>query len=410
MKNFQYILLISFFFVAFNVNAQKNYKKGYVVLGSGDTLRGMIDYRNWDTFFKKISFIDSKNKEKNYHVTNLKCFFVQEVNETYHSYIGKVDNSRGKNLSFNTLSDFLNFSEITISDTLFVRELIGTKQIMFFTSRDAIGNPHFFISKDNLEIKYLMYHEFLLYAKQGGKTFYPVKRYRQEMLSYLGDCENIVKELDKLAYTEESMKKIFLYYSQCKGYSKEILLQNEAVSKKDRQKLSFGVVGGLALNSYSFYSTLASYRYPVNPTPMFGVFVDFPISRNFQRLSINNQLMYYSFNAKAEKLPPTSPIDVIDKKGSYIKNNLLIKYKFLPLKKISPFVKGGISLGYQLLAEEPSTITNRNVSTGLLFGLGIDAKRTSIFVMYEYNSVSAVITENLRILSFNISYSLLFKK
>ncbi len=39
-----------------HANAQKNLRKGLVVLKSGDTLQGWIDYRNWHTTPRVINF------------------------------------------------------------------------------------------------------------------------------------------------------------------------------------------------------------------------------------------------------------------------------------------------------------------------------------------------------------------
>ncbi len=409
MKTVQTIIIFFLLFIVSTAYAQKNYKKGYVVLNSGDTLQGTIDYRNWDSRFDQITFYANK-KEQKYEVKTIKCFFIEEVNETYRSYIGKIDNSRGQRQTYTTLKGFLNSEGITTYDTLFVRELIATKKLAFFIAKDKIGKVSFFVSKDNSIISPVLYHEFIL-NNEKGDLLYPVKLYKQQLLSYIGDCETINKELDRLEYTEEAMRKIFLYYTKCKNELAEIRERKETVAEKERKKSSFGVVGGLALNFFTFSGISEDYTYSVNPTPTFGLFIDAPIGRNLQRLSFNNQLMFYSFNVKKEN--SSIYYSITDRKGSYIKNNFLFKYKFAPLKKVNPFVKGGLTLGYQFLPLESATERNRTVSFGYLFGFGLNVKRTALFLTYDRNIVTenyVYFSEALHILSFSMSYSLFSPK
>jgi hypothetical protein len=74
MKTIQTIIIFFCLLIVSAAYAQKNYKKGYVVLNSGDTLQGSIDYRNWDTHFKQITFYANK-KEQKYEVKSYQMIF-----------------------------------------------------------------------------------------------------------------------------------------------------------------------------------------------------------------------------------------------------------------------------------------------------------------------------------------------
>ncbi len=406
------LLLLSFFCVAESY-AQKNYKKGYVVLTAGDTLQGAIDYRNWNSFFDKISFYSNK-KETDYKVTDLMAFYIQEVNENYRSFTGRIDSTRGLNMKFAGLGTFLKSPSRTSLVSIFVRELIGTNQFSIFITNDAKGRVHFFAKKDSIAIQPLIFHEFVL---SESSSLYPVKLYQQQLFSLMGDCENIAVKLNDLAYTESGMRKIFFAYSQCKNYTGVVRERQQTQEEKERKKPIFGIVGGLALNSFKFTSSPQArnspqnYDYPLSLMPNLGVFFELPLGRNLQRVAFTNQLMFFAFNAKVEKLDPNSLI--IDRKGSYIRNNLLLKYKILPLKKINPFFQGGFSLGYQLLPKELSTERNKKLSMAFIFGLGLAAKKSSISITYDFNGVTkdySYFGESLNTLSFNISYNLVALK
>ncbi len=60
--------------VFYSVSAQKNFKNGWVVLNNGDTLKGQINYRQWNANPTQIEF--KANKTVTYTVNDLKAFTV----------------------------------------------------------------------------------------------------------------------------------------------------------------------------------------------------------------------------------------------------------------------------------------------------------------------------------------------
>ncbi|HVW12413.1 MAG TPA: outer membrane beta-barrel protein [Mucilaginibacter sp.] len=78
MKNFISYLLLALFLPLF-ASSQSNYKPGYVVKLNGDTVRGFIDYREWEFNPDAISFKQSIADEaaKTYGVNDIKYFNVE---------------------------------------------------------------------------------------------------------------------------------------------------------------------------------------------------------------------------------------------------------------------------------------------------------------------------------------------
>ena len=83
--------------------AQTNYKEGFVVNTGGDTLRGYIDYREWNFSPSKISFRTSEGSGniQDFNPSNSRYFEITGM-EAYRSYDGPItmDKVDKDNLSF----------------------------------------------------------------------------------------------------------------------------------------------------------------------------------------------------------------------------------------------------------------------------------------------------------------------
>src|ERR1700733_3263657 len=80
MTQFYKLLFLLFLLPLFTL-AQSNYKPGYVVTLKGDTLRGFIDYKGWDSNPTAISFKKaiSDNKPKVLTISNIGFFNIEGV-------------------------------------------------------------------------------------------------------------------------------------------------------------------------------------------------------------------------------------------------------------------------------------------------------------------------------------------
>jgi hypothetical protein len=76
MKYFYKLLFAAFLMPVISI-AQSNYKPGYVVTLKGDTLTGLIDYREWNNNPKNIRFKNSHdNVPVNYSTGDSHAFAV----------------------------------------------------------------------------------------------------------------------------------------------------------------------------------------------------------------------------------------------------------------------------------------------------------------------------------------------
>src|SRR5437588_1907278 len=92
MKSFYTIL---FTVLSSAVLAQSNYHEGYVVKNNGDTLKGYIDYREWENNPKSINFRISKDDKRTqqFAPATIRAFGISGM-EAYISYTGLISNDR----------------------------------------------------------------------------------------------------------------------------------------------------------------------------------------------------------------------------------------------------------------------------------------------------------------------------
>src|ERR1700733_6331117 len=90
MTQFYKLLFLLFLLPLFSL-AQSNYKPGYVVTLKGDTLRGFIDYREWDSNPNAINFktIAANKTAQSFTPADIVYFNIDDM-ETYQTYTGKI--------------------------------------------------------------------------------------------------------------------------------------------------------------------------------------------------------------------------------------------------------------------------------------------------------------------------------
>ncbi|MDP9048926.1 MAG: hypothetical protein M3N14_12380, partial [Bacteroidota bacterium] len=80
-----------FFLIPFLSIAQSNYKPGYVITSKGDTLRGFINYQNWDSNPTAIAFKSAQGdrNRQTFTVNDISLFTVTGF-VTFKKFVGSV--------------------------------------------------------------------------------------------------------------------------------------------------------------------------------------------------------------------------------------------------------------------------------------------------------------------------------
>jgi hypothetical protein len=359
---------------------QKNMQPGYIVTAQDDTIKGFIDNRVWKKNPGKIYFSHTVEAvTKSYSPAELKSFGV--ANDIYVSAIVITDAS-----PYRATSQAPVFNDTKAYDTVFLQSLIrGDKSLYYYM--DINNMEHYFIGNGS-GFDLLGYKR---YEKKDSLDHVYVaedKRYLGQLNFYLQDCKTILGQLKDLRYEQSELTDLFQYYYTCTG--KTIKFQNK-VEKKTNQ---FGIIAGLSLTNFEFIdgpTYLKESVYSTSANFSGGMFFDLMFRRKAGRLSLYNELQYYSFIADA--VYEQNYQTITTKIGfNYLQMNNMIRFRF-PLKNAYPFFNAGFSTGFGFSETNyvhHSNSTNEGVAVeelnklnlGIPMGMGIKIKKYSFEIRY----------------------------
>jgi hypothetical protein len=398
------ILIVALLMAGSNVFGQVNFQPGYVVSLQGDTLKGYIDYRNWEKNPKLISFSETpEGSRQEFHALGIRSFFVS--GDLYEGAIVKVETS-------STMTDGLTykFEPELRTDTVFVRALVrGEKSLYHYHYTDAT------VAKDQLYIRTENGLDLLIFKSyfrdytgddnyKGTKTVAQNNRYINQLALYLQDCPGIQKKFRGIRYNSKSVKRLFDSYYGCTN--KEARFEEKEV----KYPLEVGVLLGGTQTSLRFSSVMATpftrVSFPSDVSFTGGLFFDLIRARNHGKWSMNNELVYTSYKTAAF-------YEVTKDNGSgfyeyydfqleyaYVKLNTMFRFKY-PIGQMYVFINAGMSNGFMVRGmdsqkavrgfpsgervNEGNIFTNgvRKYEQGYLGGLGVRYKRYALEARYE---------------------------
>jgi hypothetical protein len=132
------IAITAALFLPFFSSAQSNYKPGYIVDLKGDTLKGNIDYREWEKNPKQVSFKSSARAVTVYTPQNAKAFSVDGL-EYYEQHTVKVSLDRIDA----TIAGGVVDSSYRM-DTVFLKTLTRGRYLSLYSYADDI-KPRFYV-------------------------------------------------------------------------------------------------------------------------------------------------------------------------------------------------------------------------------------------------------------------------
>ncbi|MBT1709526.1 hypothetical protein KK062_14890 [Fulvivirgaceae bacterium PWU5] len=407
MNRFLFTLGLLAYTSLIKVSAQVDYRPGYVVSSQGDTIRGSVDYRNWLHNPKAISFRPSaQSVDHTYKPLEIRAFGV--AGDVYESAIVQVD------VSPTSVGELSESPEPQLqADTAFIRALItGEKSLyLYHTSNQRGKNEQLYIRKDG-QWELLIYKRYIrkqttANTQQNTQELVASNnRYIRQLAVYLQECSTIQKKMRSLRYGSTNLERLFHAYYQCTTAA-------PAYEKKpDKQLLEFGVLAGGVQTSIKFQvadglnrSTFARASFSNDFTFTGGLFLDIVRARNNRKWSVNNELVYTSFESEATNYTqiPTDnghAYTRINLEYSYLKLNTMVRFKY-PVGKVYLFANAGISNGIMLSGSDLQTDVRKLYSNttvteskafdngvesyelGFLGGLGVRYRRAAFETRYE---------------------------
>jgi len=352
--------LSTLFFILFlfcNVFGQKNFLPGYVLNKDKDTIKGFVDYRNWDKNPYKIIFKEaSSGPEKSYGVNDIEGFEVYG-SDIYKRAVVLLDMSA---VDMDRVYQRAEIEDKT--DTIFLRFLTQGRNLRVYEFVDH--KYHFFMQKEDGPIEELIYK--LRIDEQSG-NLRTIRGYVQQIKMALvetGITSEQSRAVDRMKYNASDFRKFF------SGLDGSLSSADTTKSKKGKKSSQFFAGAGITQQQLGFSAenpALNSLKFDHSVSYIIAAGVDFFSGRNFRNLVLRGELSLNEVQAKGSGKSKTGSTGT-GQHNEYLFKQINITptisflYKFLGNTKARPYL--GIGIGYNISTYPKHTLTYTNELTG----------------------------------------------
>ena len=338
MKSLNKLLLLFSLFPLLALG-QSNYQPGYVVNLNGDTIKGLIDYREWNINPKNIHFKTSQdNTAANYSTDNATAFAVTGK-EYFERFIVRV--SQGQ-VEMNKLSTTQDTSFLI--DTVFLRREATGKYLSFFSYSDEIKTRYYLLeTSENLPVE-LTYN---VYYSPGESSFVQYNK------KYLNQLESLALKYGVSSTAFEN--KILSTAYNASDLIKIVNHINGASAQQATVQSLWGVqwFGGVGVNCSSFKLTKLSILYGKAPFsnyvtsvfPKMGGGADFFPNATTKKLFIRGELVlsvnHYNVTVSDNSISPAFTLNSNQYNSSIIPQ---IGYNIYSAENLNVFMSAGVAL------------------------------------------------------------------
>lgn len=298
MKNFYKALLCAVLLPALSY-AQSNYKPGYVVNIKGDTLKGFIDFRDWDLSPTSIRFKTTAADIAPQKFTNKEILAFGVEGLLFQKYTGPISTdevkankiSNGRDTSFRI-------------DTVFIQVLQKGKNINLYSYTDDIKTRFYIGEAPNYTIKELGYRLYYNYSGndmngQNGVTVNENTYLKQ--LFALGNKYNVFDDhltqfLQKAQYSKSDILNVV---SKINNISESEYEQKYA----DHIKANFYIGAGLNIYSASGRNnSIIKYPSSTSVRPEFLSGINLILNPKSDKVELRGELLIASYNYSSVNL------------------------------------------------------------------------------------------------------------
>lgn len=396
MKNCLYILL--FILIHFSAATQSNFTKGIIISNKGDSINGMIDYRNWKYNPASINFVSETNEKTLLDASAIKGFIIPSAGETYSSFLAELDMLPGDP------DDAINnrFSDSPVlKKRIFLLQLVKHPAASLYLFADS-RKEHLYYVKRNEEPVELIHH---YVYDESIKQVQEITTYKEQLVDFFAACSDIANAAQTVKFAKKSIMDLLLKYIQCTVPGTTV-----DIKRKDPDLLTFGIIAGAIFNKYRIDGTntiLVDDNYSNTLSPLLGLSIDIGLSRNQHKWHIINEVVYKMHKTGSSFTRPYGSgyfrTNDVTLSLSYIQLNSIIRYVFQSNRSLSPFVNAGIGNGV-IVAENKNTLhttysfgTEENTKAldgpkkhefSLLVGVGLVLNKIQLELRYSASSKS----------------------
>jgi len=385
------ILLYLLVFSSIVARAQKNYVPAIVISQQNDSLRGFIDYRNWRVNPEQISFKqDLQANEQRFTAADIAGFLIPSENELYLSREVELD------VTVQTIDNLLATNErVMKNDTVFLLNIVkGAYNLYLFNDKN--DQPHFVYDSAGQAAKELRLIK--KRASDDANAIATINLYQQQLSFLFAGCPAVADKARYVRYSENALRNLFRDYHQCRNPSEKI-----AVKAKEKSGIRWGLLAGAGFNSISFSGShyLAAASYKNSTTPLAGLFLDIPVSRNRHQYWFSAEAFYKTEDASGS-FGNSNILEAwqeqVNLKFSYAQLNLLFRYLY-PKGTVKPFANVGWGNGIMISESKNERYRTdrkndaveaidgpRKHETTFLAGIGVQYKRIQLEARYAWSN------------------------
>lgn len=210
MKHFYKSLLVLLLLPLFSL-AQSNYKPGYIITLKGDTVRGFVNYREWNANPNSIEFKAANAVNGKKYLPAEIRFFSIDGQESYRQYTGPVS------MDYTDVGHMSNSRDTSFrTETVFLKVLQKGSKLALYSFADDI-KLRFFIAElpgyTPIELEYKLYFNYDAAAANGQKeATVNENTYMRQLFAlankYQGLSDDTQWQIEHAGYNKDDLLKI----------------------------------------------------------------------------------------------------------------------------------------------------------------------------------------------------------
>lgn len=393
------------------VRAQSDFKPGFVVLASGDTLRGLVDYRANVLSSKVARYKEAASATViTYTSADIKGYGFPG-DRYYASKYVKADSSQ-----------------------VFMEELVRSKINLY-----NMGGK-FYVEKEGLGLEELEVALREYYSQDGVLHRTSANKHVATLNKYMSDCMSMIEKIERAALTQSSLIRLIKEYNECSPGVPVVVFKEE----KRWFAVGFGVGVGINHTSLSFSAKDETYLHLENSdfgsstylVPSLMLNLRFPRISEYTSLQLEGGYFSTGYKDRSNTYDwfETKYENDMELSMSAVKLGLIARHEFSS-KKLQPFVNAGMAINLfqdreikhtqyvsrygsseERVRDDAEFVTNRqnNFIGGVGFLYGLPKGKLSAEIRYEYgldihshervNALSSYLSSSTNTISFTTGY------
>jgi hypothetical protein len=282
MTHFNKLVLL-FLLLPFFTNAQSNYKPGYIVTSKGDTLHGLIDYRQWDNNPGTVAFKKEPGQNNpEVFTTKTANSFVVTGQEYFEKYTVPVSQDA---VDVSNLGLKLDTSYRV--DTVFLQVINKGRFVTLYRYKDEVKERFYLLETGQKQPYELAYHAF--YNRDESEAAQYVKRFRTQLQNVAQkngiSSDHLTHEISGSSYSETDLTKIV---QNINGNA-----SNQFTTKKLFGTRWFAGIGANYSNlKFTGNSPFSASPASNNVSPKIDAGIDFLLNKDIQKFYLRAELSF----------------------------------------------------------------------------------------------------------------------